>query len=256
MTIHDERTTAFRSPDEIRRAYRDEQVAREYISRRFRQPLGGLLHDRQVAAVRRVAASLGSARVLELAPGPARLTVDLAPVLPCGGTVMDASLQMLGEARRNMDEAGARSWRFVQGDAFRLPFGGPFDLVYAFRLIRHFDDADRLRIYAEVARVLAPGGAFVFDAVNERVSRPLRERNPEEYRHYDALLRPASIRAELARAGFDAVSLEGVQRRYRLLRRLQLSAASRFPAMTRALMEIADRTGGEPLEWIVTCRRA
>ena len=40
--------------DAIRQAYRDETVAREYVDTRFREPLGALLHARQVAAVRRL----------------------------------------------------------------------------------------------------------------------------------------------------------------------------------------------------------
>lgn len=245
----------FRSPDEIRGAYRDEQVAREYIDRRFREPLGQLLHDRQVAVVRREFKALGTPRVLELAPGPARLTADLASALP-RGVAIDASLQMLGEARRRLEAAGAAHWRFVQGDAFQLPFHEPFDLVYTFRLIRHFEAGDRQRLYREIGRMLRPGGVLVFDAVNEVVSQPLRDRNPGEYKHFDALFRPDALVRELRDAGFTNIALEGIQHRLGLLTKLQVFVAPRSRPLARALMDLVDRTGGEPLEWIVTCRRA
>lgn len=245
----------FQSPDQIRDAYRDERVAREYVDNRFREPLGALLHERQVAAVRRVIGAAGEPRVLELAPGPARLSADVAPVLTRGAVAMDASLQMLGEARRRLHAMRRERWTFVQGDAFSLPFRGPFDIVYTFRLIRHFDDADRQRLYREMHRVLRPGGVLVFDAINERVSAPLRARHPEEYKHYDALLRPETLRAELESAGFQGVALEGVQHRIGLLQRLQVLVAPRSRPIARALMEVVERSGGEPLEWIVTCRR-
>ena len=35
--------------EKIRAAYRDDGVARDYVARRFREPLGAMLHDRQVA---------------------------------------------------------------------------------------------------------------------------------------------------------------------------------------------------------------
>jgi SAM-dependent methyltransferase len=242
-----------RSPSEIRDAYRDRDVAAGYVDQRFVEPLGALLHARQRAHVKRLVGRLAPTAVLEIAPGPARLTVELADVR---GTAIDASLEMLDQARRRLAARGSRAWRFVQGDVFNLPFLGPFDLIYSFRLIRHFDLPDRERIYAQIARLLRPGGTLMFDAVNETVSAPLRrEAPPGEYQHFDALLRPDGLRAELARHGLTVTSLAGVQHRYGVLRQLQILVAPRSRAIARSVMEIVDRTGGEPLEWIVTCRR-
>ena len=248
----------FRRASEIREAYRDVQVAESYVDQRFREPLGALLHDRQVAALKRVVAALKPRRVLELAPGPARITTDIAPALAGARlTVVDTSAQMLSVARRRLNTSGQRSVRFAQGDAFALPFRGEFDLVYTFRLIRHFDDRDRQRIYRQIARVLRPGGMLVFDAVNETVSAPLRAKAPAEYSHYDALLRPARLSAELAGAGFQLNGLLGLQHHYELLEKLQVTIAPRSRPLARGAMELVERVGrGEPLEWVVTCRRA
>jgi SAM-dependent methyltransferase len=145
----------------------------------------------------------------------------------------------------------------VQGDAFALPFDAEFDLVYAFRLIRHFGEADRAQLYAELARVLKPGGFLVFDAVNAVVSAPLRANaSPGEYSHFDALLTPRAVREEVVRHGFSVESLAGVQHRYGLLLSLQTLLAPRAPGLAGLAMDMVDRVGrGEPLEWIVTCRR-
>ncbi len=242
----------FRRPDEIRDAYRDDGVARDYVAGRFREPLGALLHDRQVAAVRRLLAELSPRRVLELAPGPARLTTDLAPGFTGRVVAIDASFQMLTEARRRLAGGGVQ---FMQGDAFQLPLRGPFDLAYTFRLIRHFGDADRARLYRELHRVMRPGGLLVFDAVNEVVSAPLRAATPDAYKHYDALLRPPQIAQELRNAGFELTGLDGVQHRYGLQSAAQVYVAPRSRPLARVLMEAVENTGGEPLEWIVTCRR-
>jgi ubiquinone/menaquinone biosynthesis C-methylase UbiE len=240
---------------EIRDAYRADEVAREYVERRFRQPLFAMLHDRQVRTVVDLVRRERPARILEIAPGPARVTLDVARACTARGVIVDASLQMLGEARRRLDGFSAR-WRAVQGDAFALPVAGPVDLVYSFRLVRHFERHDRRRLYGEIARVLRLGGWFVFDAVNEKVSAPLRAAAPSEYQHFDALMTPAELEAELNEAGLRLVALSGVQHRMPVLGRLQVLVAPRSARLARWLMERVDSIGGEPLEWIVVCRRA
>jgi ubiquinone/menaquinone biosynthesis C-methylase UbiE len=238
---------------EVRDAYRSTAVARDYVRERFKEPIGALLHDRQVQAVVSEIEQRRPARILEIAPGPARVTVDVARRVSKRWTLVDASRQMLEQARQALGDGG---WPLLQGDAFALPVQGNFDLVYSFRFIRHFDSADRRRLYAEIHRLLRPGGALIFDAVNEFVSGPLRRESPSEYPVYDALLRPKGIRAELQEAGFCEVALEGVQRRYRTLCALQKYVAPRSRTMARGAMEVVDALpGGEPLEWIVTCRR-
>jgi len=232
-------------------------VAETYVDNRFREPLGALLHDRQVGHLVRLFQQLKPQRVLEIAPGPARLTVDVARYLPTPPVLIDASAQMLATARRRLGAAPTSS-SLVQGDAFRLPFGPVFDCVYTFRLIRHFEAEDRRRLYAEIARVLRPGGTLVFDAINEDVSAPLRRHTAaDEHQHYDALFKRDSLVAELTAAGFNVKHLEGVQRRYSLLRNLQILVAPRSRVLARSAMEIVDRVGqGSPLEWIVDCCRA
>jgi len=240
---------------EIRDAYRDTDVARQYVARRFEEPLGALLHARQIDRMREVARSIQVRQVLEIAPGPARLTADLAQSIRAG-VLLDASAQMLAEARARLREGGNDRWRLIQGDAFQLPFSNAFDLVYSFRLIRHFDDADRARLYASIARVLRPGGLLVFDAVNEAVARRVRERAGNSCAHFDALVTPGQIRDELTQAGFRLVQIDGVQRHYSALYQLQVLIAPRSRRLARAAMEVVDRLpGGAPLEWIVTCQR-
>jgi len=241
---------------DIREAYRDTHVAREYVARRFREPLGAMLHERQVARMRDVAGTTNPRHVLEIAPGPARVTVDLAPSFATAGVLMDASAQMLAEAQGRLVESGQPGWRLIQGDAFHLPFATSFDLVYSFRLIRHFDDADRGRLYQSIHKVLRPGGLLVFDAVNVTVGRSVRERSGNACQHYDALLTRDEIQAEVERAGFRLIRTDPVQRHYALLYQLQVLVAPRSRRLARWGMEIVDRVpGGEPLEWIVTCER-
>ncbi len=244
----------FRGIEQIRDAYRKDAVARDYISERFTQPLGALLHDRQVAALKRLMSTRRPASVLEVAPGPARLTFELAGSLPGVGAIMDASAQMLHQARTRLGTT--TRWRAVQGDAFHLPFGDQFDLLYSFRLVRHFEAEDRAALYRQFARVLRPGGILVFDAVNEVVSKPLRDRAPEEYQHFDAMFDKDALTREIESHGFKALRFIGVQHRFPILQQIQVLVGPRSRRVARWLIEACDRLpAGKPLEWIVVCQR-
>lgn len=241
---------------DLQKAYQDDRVAAEYVARRFETPLGALLHRRQVETVLEVIRANRIARAIEIAPGPARVTVDVAPALE-HVTLVDSSAQMLAQAARRLGDRGqAAKVRLVQADAFNLPLSDACQLVYSFRLIRHFESEDRTRLYREIHRVLEPKGWLVFDAVNEVVSGPIRARSkPGEHEHFDALLNPTRIREELQASGFELVSLVGVQHRYPALVQCQILIAPRSASLARAVMNVVDRSGGQPLEWVVICRR-
>ena len=51
---------------------------------------------------------------------------------------------------------------FVEGSVFELPFGdGSFDVVTMFEVLEHIPAGTESEAFAEIARVLAPGGALV-----------------------------------------------------------------------------------------------
>jgi SAM-dependent methyltransferase len=74
------------------------------------------------------------------------------------GIGVDISVAMLEAARR---DSPARHLSFVQGDATRLPLAsGAFDTVFMLGGIHHV--SDRRALFAEIARILKPGGWFYF----------------------------------------------------------------------------------------------
>jgi ubiquinone/menaquinone biosynthesis C-methylase UbiE len=247
-----------RGATQIRDHYRQPPVVEHYHAQRFREPLGALLHARQAAGVRALVRRVRPLHVAELAAGAGRLAHAVGAELTHPGLLIDTSLPMLMRSRSRLGAAGQAAWRSVQADVFHLPVAtGALDLVYCFRFIRHLETPERDLCYQEIRRVLRRGGWFVFDAVNEAVSAPLRATAPPgEYTIYDALFRPDGLRAELAAAGFTSVALHGIQFHYALLRRLQVLLAPRSRRLARLCMEVVERIGGgEPLEWVVTCRR-
>lgn len=224
----------------------------ETYLRRKSQPLGAILHARQVGFLNRVIRDLAPARVLEVAPGPARLSAELRPVPHAVG--MDFSPRMLSEARRRTRERGLR-WTFVRGDGFALPFAtGAFDLVFSVRFVRRFEPAPRRKLYAELRRVLRPGGHLVLDAQNRLVAGRHRE-GRDGYPVYDELWLRDELVAELETAGFAVRHLEGIMRRFawqwqlHRLRRFRLGGPARL--LIRALEWTPDRN---PSTWMALCQ--
>jgi ubiquinone/menaquinone biosynthesis C-methylase UbiE len=95
------------------------------------------------------------ARVLEVAPGPGYLAIELARR---GFEVvgLDISRSFVRIATRNAAEAGVAA-RFEQGDAAHLPFEeASFDFVVCTAAFKNFTDP--LGALDEMHRVLRPGG--------------------------------------------------------------------------------------------------
>lgn len=63
---------------------------------------------------------------------------------------------------RTADARGSAALQCVLGDALHMPFGAEFDVAVCFGAHGHILRKDEDRFVAEVARVLRPGGRFVF----------------------------------------------------------------------------------------------
>jgi len=160
--------------------------------------------------------------VLETAAGSGRVTQELAQALPPEveliATDLNQAMVDFAQARRGLKRA---AWR--QADATQLPFDDArFDAVVCQFGVMFFPD--RVAGYREARRVLKAGGSFVFNvwdslaenpvsaAVNDSMTElfpadPPRflARTPHGY--HDV----ATVRADLARAGFTDVSVETVR---------------------------------------------
>jgi len=114
-----------------------------------------------------------NARILELGCGPADLWRENADRIPAGWdiTLTDFSEGMIAAARRNL-AALERPFAFKQADAQDLPFdAATFDAVIANHMLYHVPD--RPRAFAEIRRVLKPGGKFYAATNGEQHMREL-----------------------------------------------------------------------------------
>jgi ubiquinone/menaquinone biosynthesis C-methylase UbiE len=76
---------------------------------------------------------------------------------------LDFSKGMLDVCRQHVaDMPGEASVELVQANALAMPFDAAFDIVTCFGAFGHIQRRDERRFVAEVARVVRPGGRFVF----------------------------------------------------------------------------------------------
>lgn len=139
--------------------------------------------------------------LLEIGPGPGKTTELLRSRV--------ASLTAVELDEGLADELGERlagtNVEVVHGDATDLPFpDGRFSSAVSFTMLHHVPTVGlQDQIFAEVARVLRPGGTFV--ASDSVASDRLRSFHEDDiYNPVD----PGTVEARLVAAGFSAVDVE------------------------------------------------
>ena len=102
-------------------------------------------------------------RTLDIGCGGGFLAEEFAK-LGCDVTGIDPSAPSIAQAAAHAEEAGlAITWRVAPGEV--IPFSdATFDIMYCCDVLEHVDDLDK--VIAETARVLKPGGVYLFDTIN------------------------------------------------------------------------------------------
>jgi len=131
-------------------------------------------------------------------------------------TGIDPAGEAIAAARRHAEAEGL-TIAYHEGVGEALPFGdAAFDIVLCCDALEHVADLER--VLDEIARVLVPGGLFLFDTINknriasflvvtmgEQVLRLL----PEGTHDPDLFIRPRDLGARLKRRGFAVGRFKG-----------------------------------------------
>lgn len=157
---------------------------------------------------------VGDLEVLDIGCGAGFLTGDLARA-GYRVTGIDASGPSLTVARAH-DKAGAV--RYIEANAYALPFAdASFDVVTCMDFLEHVEHPDR--VILEAARVLRPGGAFIFHTFNRNwlaalvVIRGVEwfvKHTPPAMHVLRLFLKPEEVAALCERAGLGAPELCGI----------------------------------------------
>jgi len=122
---------------------------------------------------------------------------------------LDMTEEMLELARKNAAEAGATNVEFLKGYIEEVPLPeASVDVVISNCVINL--SADKSRVFAEMARVLRPGGRLgISDVVAADELTPQQRAERGDFAGCIAgALSFAEYRAELERAGFEAIEVE------------------------------------------------
>jgi ubiquinone/menaquinone biosynthesis C-methylase UbiE len=112
-------------------------------------------------------------RVLDIGCGPGGTCRMLAGEFGCEVTGIDITAEYIYTAQQLSVLTGFQhTTRFVQGDALNLPFAGAsFDIVLSEHV--QMNIADKQAFYANIKRVLAPNGRFIYYDVLSKDHQPL-----------------------------------------------------------------------------------
>jgi hypothetical protein len=242
--------------------YQDGFVADNYLAERLRFSWQNLLHQKQVAAINRVLESFLPLKVLELAPGPARLSVNLKGVKH--GFMVENSEEMIVIALKRLRDSGLdRVWEIIHGNAFnldRLIEASSCDFCFTFRFIRHFHLNDRVRLYRLIRERLTSRGFLMLDVVNEftRAKIDARQRGKlnQKLCIYDASYSESNFKKELDSNGFKVIMMEPVINYFSLQSWLSYKFDDVFRRVTMTAVSFLEKIPSRhSLEWIALCQK-
>ena len=160
----------------------------------------------------------------------------------CAGGFMSEALDARGAAVTGIDPAedaiaaaqahaqqGSRDIRYDVGVGEALPYADEsFDAVVCVDVLEHVADLEQ--VIREIARVMKPGGLFLFDTINRNpiarlatitIAEDLLRLLPQGTHDPDMYIKPAELRAMMSAAGmtpgaFTGLGPRGINKRFDL----------------------------------------
>jgi ubiquinone/menaquinone biosynthesis C-methylase UbiE len=165
-----------------------------WIARWYDRNVGRNLWRFEAAAEAVAARVMPGSRVLEVAPGPGYLAIEIAKRGAYRLTGLDVSRSFVRIARENAARAGV-TIDFQEGDAAHMPFpDGSFEYVVCTAAFKNF--ADPAGALAEIHRVLAPEG-------EASVQDLRKDASPAEIREEVRRMEMSPVNAALTRFVFE-----------------------------------------------------
>ena len=160
---------------------------------------------------------LSRARLLDIGCGGGVLTEEFAR-LGCQAVGIDISPRSIAAAQDHAAQSGL-SIDYRTGEATSLPFEeGSFEAVSCCDMLEHVSDWER--VIAESARVLKPGGLFLFDTINRTqkskavMIHGLQKSSfirlmPADTHIWEMFIKPDEITTALQKQGMNVEDIQG-----------------------------------------------
>lgn len=156
--------------------------------------------------------------VLDVGCGGGFLAEQFAAI-GCKVTGIDRSAPTLAAARTHAEMAG-HMIHYVEGSGERLPFAAQqYDIVCCCDVLEHVDDIEV--VMSEIARVLKPGGVFLYDTINRTLKSklvaikiaqdwPMSRFMPRDVHVWDKFIRPSELAKSLEKSGLVNREMTGL----------------------------------------------
>ena len=200
---------------------------------------GRFAYFRDVLA-RQFGTGVAGLRVLDIGCGGGFLAEQFA-ALGCHVTGVDPSPVSIGAAHAHALGRGLRiDYQVGAGEELPVP-DAAFDLAYCCDVLEHVSDVDR--VISETARVLRPGGLYLFDTVNRTLKSkliaikatqqwPLTRITDVALHDWDMFITPPELTAILDRHGLSLGEITGLGPRANPLALLRSLASARRGRIT------------------------
>ncbi len=178
---------------------------------------GRFAYFRDVLA-RRLGAGAAGLRVLDIGCGGGFLAEEFA-ALGCRVTGVDPSSASVGAAHAHAAGRGLRiDYQVAAGEELPFP-DASFGVACCCDVLEHVSDVDR--VIGETARVLEPGGLYLFDTINRTVTSkllavkvtqqwPLTRLTDVAVHDWDMFITPAELAAVMERHGLTLGETAGL----------------------------------------------
>ena len=179
------------------------------------------MREAYVSVAKQVATVISEGVLLEVGPGPAFISIEIARLIPHAQIIgLDISETMIGIARRNVVEADLSAQIiFRQGDAAKMPFDDEtFDFVVSSGSLHHWSKP--VQVFDEIYRVLKPGRLALISDVRQDAPK---EKVDEFSRH----IKSCFMRWGLRHSVHEAYTQKGIeellgQTRFEKAKRIEL----------------------------------
>lgn len=225
------------------------------------------LNPARFGYMRRVLAESGldlqGRKTLDIGCGGGLLAEEFAR-LGCDVTGIDPSEGSIAAAREHARREGLQiEYRVGSGEALPFP-GAAFEIVYCCDVLEHV--ADLPRVISEAARVLAPGGVFLYDTINRTLRSKLiaikllqewksTRLLPPDLHDWNHFIKPEELRSLLIARGLEPRGLTGLRpavnplRAIRILRDRARGKLTYFEALHKLEMRESQDTGLSYMGW-------
>lgn len=189
----------------MRSYYSDSRIAEEYDETRFTEnpiKMYDMLEREAInLIIRQNFKRYGELTLLDIASGDGRILRELVQYGDV--TAVENSLFMISVSARKLKTSNKMS--YIKENFFEFHSDSTYDVITAFRFIRHFNYTERQKIYKKIHNMLNDNGVFIADFPDKEIESQLRDKEWFKYNVYDVFWTKQELIHELADNNLELV---------------------------------------------------